>query len=131
MKTETVSKRILVTLPDTLHDDVEGWADYQGRPTANLASYLIEVGVREAKSRGEFRIKDKKLSSDLVYKTVAELVRKNLDALIEYNRIDRSRLDALIKGDRPTDLEMARIALALGLDESYVEQLAAKIMETP
>lgn len=55
MATETVSKRILVTLPDLLHEELEGWAEYQGRPTANLAAYLIELGVREAKNRGEFK----------------------------------------------------------------------------
>jgi hypothetical protein len=54
---ESVSKRIYVTLPDTVHEDLEGWAEYQGRPTANLAAYLIELGIREAKDRGEFKIR--------------------------------------------------------------------------
>ena len=54
---EAVSKRIYVTLPDTVHEDLEGWAEYQGRPTANLAAYLIELGIREAKDRGEFKIR--------------------------------------------------------------------------
>ena len=54
---EAVSKRIYVTLPDTVHEDLEGWAEYQGRPTANLAAYLIELGIREAKGRGEFKIR--------------------------------------------------------------------------
>lgn len=53
--TQAVSKRIFVTLPDTVHADLEGWADYQGRPTANLAAYLIELGIREAKARSEFK----------------------------------------------------------------------------
>jgi hypothetical protein len=52
---EPVSKRIYVTLPDTVHEDLEGWAEYQGRPTANLAAYLIELGIREAKERSEFK----------------------------------------------------------------------------
>lgn len=52
---QNVSKRIFVTLPDTVHQDLEGWAEYQGRPTANLAAYLIELGLREAKERGEFK----------------------------------------------------------------------------
>ena len=52
---ESVSKRIYVTLPDTVHEDLEGWASYQGRPTANLAAYLIELGIREAKQRDEFK----------------------------------------------------------------------------
>jgi hypothetical protein len=54
---EPVSKRIYVTLPDTVHEDLEGWAEYQGRPTANLAAYLIELGIREAKERGEFKVR--------------------------------------------------------------------------
>lgn len=54
---ESVSKRIYVTLPDTVHEDLEGWAEYQGRPTANLAAYLIELGIREAKERAEFKIR--------------------------------------------------------------------------
>jgi metal-responsive CopG/Arc/MetJ family transcriptional regulator len=55
---QAVSKRIYVTLPDTLHEELESWAEYQGRPTANLAAYLIELGVREAKARGEFKTLD-------------------------------------------------------------------------
>lgn len=54
---ESVSKRIYVTLPDTVHEDLEGWAEYQGRPTANLAAYLIELGIREAKERREFKVR--------------------------------------------------------------------------
>lgn len=50
-----VSKKIFVTMPDTVHADLEAWAKYQGRPTANLATYLIELGIREAKRSGEFK----------------------------------------------------------------------------
>ncbi|MBD1835406.1 hypothetical protein H6F61_22650 [Cyanobacteria bacterium FACHB-472] len=53
-KIETVSKRVNVTLPDSVFDDLEVWAEYQGRPTANLAAFLIELGVRQAKERSEF-----------------------------------------------------------------------------
>ena len=58
MANEDVSKRVLVTLPDIIASELEGWAAYQGRPTANLAAYLIELGIREAKSRGEFKIRE-------------------------------------------------------------------------
>lgn len=51
----TNSKRVLVTLPDTVAADLESWAEYQGRPTANLASFLIELGLRQAKASGEFK----------------------------------------------------------------------------
>ena len=47
-----VSKRIQVTLPDRLADDLQRWADYDGRPLSNLAAFLLEKIVFEAKSEG-------------------------------------------------------------------------------
>ena len=55
-----VSKRVNLTLPDIVYDELEAWAEYQGRPVANLAAYLVESSIREAKDKGEFRtLKDK------------------------------------------------------------------------
>ena len=34
---------------------LEAWAQYQGRPTANLAAFLIETGIRQAKANNEFK----------------------------------------------------------------------------
>ncbi|GAA6617258.1 hypothetical protein NUACC26_030680 [Scytonema sp. NUACC26] len=48
-----VSKKFSVTVPDSVFNDLERLAELQGRPTANLAAFLIELGVREAKERGE------------------------------------------------------------------------------
>jgi hypothetical protein len=60
MNGKDVSKKVYVTLPDTVYEALEGWADYQGRPTANLAAYLIELGIREAREKGEFKTAQKK-----------------------------------------------------------------------
>lgn len=49
-----MSKRINVTLPDTVAELLEKWAVHEGRPTANLAAYIIETAVREAESQGKF-----------------------------------------------------------------------------
>ena len=49
-----VTKRVFVTLPDSIFDDLEWWADSEGRPTANLAAFLIEASIRQAKEKGEF-----------------------------------------------------------------------------
>ncbi|HEY9672727.1 MAG TPA: hypothetical protein V6D11_14880 [Waterburya sp.] len=57
-----VSKRINVTLPDSIFAELEEWADSQGRPTANLAAYLIEIGIRQAKLEGEFKPSEKQSS---------------------------------------------------------------------
>ncbi|MGB7441808.1 MAG: hypothetical protein WA919_12125 [Coleofasciculaceae cyanobacterium] len=50
-----VTKRLTVTLPDMTFEELEAWAEYQGRPTANLGAYLIESGIRQAKTTGEFK----------------------------------------------------------------------------
>ncbi|NEN97241.1 MAG: hypothetical protein F6J94_16540 [Moorea sp. SIO1F2] len=47
-----MSKRIQVTLPDRIADDLQRWADYDGRPLSNLAAYLLERAVTEAKKEG-------------------------------------------------------------------------------
>ena len=47
-----MSKRIQVTLPDRLAEDLEKWATYDGRPLSNLAAYLLERAVAEAKKEG-------------------------------------------------------------------------------
>ncbi len=44
-----MTKRIQVTLPNRLADDLQKWADYDGRPLSNLAAYLLERAVNEAK----------------------------------------------------------------------------------
>ena len=48
-----VSKKVFVTLPDSVHEDLERWADLQGRPTANLAAFLIEIGIRQGREKGD------------------------------------------------------------------------------
>lgn len=50
----SVSKRIQVTVPDRLADDLEHWADHDGRPVSNLCAFLLEQAVKAAKANGEF-----------------------------------------------------------------------------
>ncbi|MBE9030433.1 hypothetical protein IQ266_11890 [filamentous cyanobacterium LEGE 11480] len=45
-------KRITVTLPDQTAEALENWATQQGRPTANLAAFLIEQGIIQAQEKG-------------------------------------------------------------------------------
>lgn len=54
-KLEDVSKRVFITIPDAVFADLEDWADQQGRPTANLAAFLVETAVRQAKDKGEYK----------------------------------------------------------------------------
>jgi len=48
-------KRINITLPDSIHDLLFEWAEQQGRPAANLAAFLIEKEISEARGRGDIK----------------------------------------------------------------------------
>lgn len=45
-KASDITKRTTITLPSAIFEALEEWADGEGRPTANLAAYLIEQSVR-------------------------------------------------------------------------------------
>ena len=49
----SVSKRVNLTLPDVVYEDLERWAGLQGRPPANLGAFLVEAAIRKAKESGE------------------------------------------------------------------------------
>lgn len=51
---DSMSKRTTITLPDSVYVELEDWARQQGRPVANLASFLVELGIRQAKDKGEY-----------------------------------------------------------------------------
>jgi hypothetical protein len=57
-------KRITITLPDQAAAELEDWADQQGRPVANLATFLVELGIRQGKEKGEYTPSGKKQNPD-------------------------------------------------------------------
>jgi len=61
-----VSKKFSITVPDQIFELLAQWADEQGRPTANLAAYLVESGLRAAIDKEEFQpqSKDKQINKD-------------------------------------------------------------------
>ena len=122
MESSSVSKRFFVTVPDSIGEALDRWAESERNKPATLAAFLLEQVIRQAIDQGKIPDPPKEPS----YKTIAELASKNTDRLTEYGRLSPERLQAIKKGDRPNELEIARIALALGLDESYVETLAEK-----
>lgn len=65
---DLMSKKTTIVLPDAIYEDLMRWADSEGRPTANLASFLIEQSVRAkfpnkypapASGKGEFPSREK------------------------------------------------------------------------
>ena len=57
---DSVSKRVNLTLPDVVYEDLERWAGLQGRPPANLGAFLVEAAIRKAKESGELSPTPKK-----------------------------------------------------------------------
>ena len=53
IEVDSVSKRVNLTLPDVVYEDLERWASLQGRPPANLGAFLVESAIRRAKELGE------------------------------------------------------------------------------
>lgn len=47
-----MSKRINVTVPDVIGEQLEVWAEMEGRPVANLCNFILEKAVREAEQQG-------------------------------------------------------------------------------
>jgi len=53
-----MSKRVYVTIPDGVYQQLEELAKRQRRPTANLAAYLVEKGVESAINQGEMTFRN-------------------------------------------------------------------------
>jgi hypothetical protein len=51
-----MGKRVGLAMPDTIHAKLERWAKAEGRPVANLCSFLIERTVRDAEAAGAIPI---------------------------------------------------------------------------
>ena len=49
-----VSKRVNLTLPDSVYQDLEIWAETQGRPPSSLGAFLVELSIMNAKKSGDF-----------------------------------------------------------------------------
>ncbi|TVQ18065.1 MAG: hypothetical protein EA367_15820 [Leptolyngbya sp. DLM2.Bin15] len=49
-----MTKRIQVTVSDLLAEQLQEWADSEGRPISNLCAYLLERSVADAKVNGLF-----------------------------------------------------------------------------
>ena len=46
------SKRVALAVPPKIHEQLEAWASYEGRPVASLCMYLIEQSLRQAQRDG-------------------------------------------------------------------------------
>ncbi len=128
MNTITLARnpRLSIALPEGMMEALERWAEAERNRPTSLATFLLEQAIRRAMDEGKVPPPPAGSTRAVIYKTILEMVTEEWDRLTEYGRISADRLEALRKGDRPTELENARLALALGLDEGYVERLSRK-----
>lgn len=112
------SKRFMITLNPWVGRMLENWAEYEETKPASLISFLIEKAVREEVASG--RVRD--VRSPPGYKSLRHLILDNLDRLSKDKKL-KPRLETLLEGETPTELDRLRICLNLGLSEVYIDSL--------
>ncbi|KPQ31570.1 MAG: hypothetical protein HLUCCA11_23445 [Phormidesmis priestleyi Ana] len=55
MSSEPVAKRVYVTLPDTVADDLQIWAERRDQPLATVAAIAIELYLERLKASGDLQ----------------------------------------------------------------------------
>lgn len=118
---EAVSRRVFLTLPDQVADDLERWAEAEGTKAASLAGFIVGKAVRDAKLEGRIPDPEANLLPD--YKSLGQVVMHNLTKLVDSSKFPNGRLKELMSGAAPTEIEILRIALICGLTEEYVAGL--------
>jgi len=53
MTNQAVTKRLHISLPDGIADELERWARSEGNKPTSLAAFLVERAVRERIERGD------------------------------------------------------------------------------
>ena len=133
-----MSRRTTVTLPDTIFDALERWADLQGRPTANLASHLIEVAVTAAVEKGDIPSAD--TASGFSPRTIQGVINQSLQltnkpwsnardrvaAFCEAAELEIFEIDSILQGAKPNDGQMLAIARVTGMSVTDVDTLVRK-----
>ena len=72
MSLEPVAKRVYVTLPDTVTEDLQRWAERRDQALATVAAIAIEMYLGQLKQTGELPTADQINSTDQASPTVKE-----------------------------------------------------------
>lgn len=51
--TTDMPKRVHLTLPDPIHDDLVRWATSRGQAIATVGAIALEIAIKQAKESGE------------------------------------------------------------------------------
>ena len=72
MSIEPVAKRVYVTLPDTVTEDLQRWAERRDQALATVAAIAIEMYLGQLKQTGELPPADQTDMSNQTSSTVRE-----------------------------------------------------------
>ena len=59
-----VTKNVKLTIPDSFYLDLKDWAEQEGRTISNLASFVCETAIRQAKADGTYTPSAKRKDMD-------------------------------------------------------------------
>ena len=110
-----MSKRVHVTLPDTVHSDLDAWAKTRGQAIASLGAIAIEFAVRRAKEDGEF------ISPNEPRNKSPSLDKETEGSSASQNAI-ASCMKKIVTGEAFNKGEIEVAAHALGLDPNSLHQ---------
>lgn len=110
-----MSKRVNLTLPDTVFADLEIWAKERGQAVATLVAIVVEFAIRQAKQDGELPSHRKKPSQPNSPPT----------GLADSDQI----LQALIEGKDCDEQSLALKAQELGYEPNTLIQIFKKAKE--
>jgi CopG-like RHH_1 or ribbon-helix-helix domain, RHH_5 len=118
-----VTKRVNISLSDGLYADLEVWSEQEKSSPTALAGSLVEGAVRSARLNGVIQTKNP--ATD--YKSFASLASQNLSVLVESGKFESARLKALMEGGQPSEVELLRVALLIGVSEEYIKSLPLRL----
>lgn len=125
-------KRITVTLPDTSYDELEDWADQHGRPVANLATFLIEQSITDAKRSGDYvprrkpsvvGVLEASTVQQLIFQGLASPNRKwskssnPIQVFTDEAQLEINEVQLILAGERPSTEQCLAVARVLDVDE--------------
>lgn len=113
-------QQLTVYLEQVIHQAFKRMALEHG---FNMSEWVAEK-VREAVIDTGFYDPDRKPISE--YKNLADLVKDRQDFLQEKTTVKPEALSGAARGDRPSEIDVLRIGIALGMEQEELDSLIAR-----
>nr|WP_290224040.1 hypothetical protein [Trichocoleus desertorum] len=129
-----MSRQLRITLTDEEYSLLEPIAKRWGRPASEVAVEFFRRGFPGGVAQYRQLVQEAdcwvNATSDRPhYRSLAHAIHCNWDKL-QGPKLKPERLAAIRDGNKPTETELLRLALALGVAEEYLEALPQQDQET-